>query len=375
MYNLDAQQIASNKKRVGNALGASSVGHDQTRDPSIAVEAMFSQLKSGFGLLAEPAVAKAAEGLAAVAAGIAKINAVAAEMPETMKVASGVAAGAVALGVTAVGAKMSSATLGAFGVNTTKGIGKGLLTAGRLGRGGLAAGGLGLGAATMGGFDMMDQADKTIAAARRVTRGKGTADEFAAVEETSAALRKSLFNFLMKPFSGLSEQWGGAKPQAVLGPGGNTGPAPGAPDAIKQASTAIDAAGAAASGAAPNLTTTASGITDVKNAAAGAGGALSSLAGQIRALGNVGVPSAAPAGGGTAPGAAPAVPGRSGSFVPPARSSAPIQVATTLNVDGRRTAQNVTRHIVAANDTRNGTQSFDSNRLKTPVGYSSPTQA
>lgn len=61
--------------------------------------------------------------------------------------------------------------------------------------------------------------------------------------------------------------------------------------------------------------------------------------------------------------------------MPPPRATAPSTLTANLHLDGRKVAQSVTRHQVAANDTRNGTGGFDSNRLKTPVGYSAPTQA
>lgn len=375
-YLTDMPQIEATRGRLRNARGTADVASDQTRDPFIAVNAILTQMKSAFDLITGPAIATGAPMLAQFAAGMASISEAASRSPELLKLGSGAAIAGGAVAVAAVGAKATSAITGALGVNTAKGIGKGILTAGRLGRGGLVAGGLGLGVATAGGTAMREKAEATIAAAKRMTTGKGSPEELAQAEQSSAALRKYLWGVITKPFSGLNDQMpAGGKPQAVIGGPGGTGPAPGSPDAIKQTATAIDAASAAATGAAPNLTSTASGINEVKSAAAGAGGALSSLAGQIRALGNVSVPSAGPAGAGAAPSAAPATPGKSSSYAPPARSTAPATLTANLHMDGRRVAQSVTRHQVAANDTRNGTGGFDSNRLQTPVGFSAPTQA
>lgn len=53
----------------------------------------------------------------------------------------------------------------------------------------------------------------------------------------------------------------------------------------------------------------------------------------------------------------------------------PVNVATTVNLDGRRVAQNTTRHIVAANDFSNGTGQFDSTSLRTPARFSAPLTA
>lgn len=149
----------------------------------------------------------------------------------------------------------------------------------------------------------------------------------------------------------------------------------GAPAVIKQAGEAIGVAGTAASTAAPGLTATGAGIDAVKAAADGAQGSLSALAARISALGSMSMPGAAP-GAGAVPSAAPsATPGKQGSYAPPPRTSAPIQVASTIMLNERAVGRSVTRHQIAQANTRNGTQSFDDNTLKTPVGYSAPIVA
>lgn len=98
-----------------------------------------------------------------------------------------------------------------------------------------------------------------------------------------------------------------------------------------------------------------------------------STAGTAAAPAKGGAAPAAPAGGGAGGGApaASAAPGKQ-SFAPLPRSGAPIQVATSLELDGRTLGRAVTRHQLASAETRNGTGQFDDQGLKTPVGSSAP---
>ena len=66
---------------------------------------------------------------------------------------------------------------------------------------------------------------------------------------------------------------------------------------------------------------------------------------------------------------------RGASLVPPPRSQAPVHVATAVQLDGRTVARAVTRHQVAALDTRTGTGRFDDNGLQAPVGYTGSLSA
>ena len=159
-----------------------------------------------------------------------------------------------------------------------------------------------------------------------------------------------------------------------LGAGGG---AAGAAEAIKQAGDAIGAAGSAAATAGPaagasasGFEAAASGAKAAADAANGAGVALANLAARISGMGSIGLPGGAkPTAGGAV--AAPA-PGKASSYAPPPRSSAPIQIASTIMMNERAVGRAVTRHQVAEANVTNGMQTFDNNTMITPVGYNAP---
>ncbi|GJD85549.1 hypothetical protein HPGCJGGD_3438 [Methylobacterium haplocladii] len=135
-----------------------------------------------------------------------------------------------------------------------------------------------------------------------------------------------------------------------------------------------------AAGAVSTLNEAASGAQKAGQAAQGAGGPLNALAGWIggvaaAARAAIGSASAKPAGGADlgsgasgGGGGGGATPGKSSSLIYKGRS-APIQVASSVHLDGRTVGRSVTHHQVAEANTRNGTGSFDDSTLKTPVGY------
>ncbi|MCJ2038256.1 hypothetical protein MKK55_04690 [Methylobacterium sp. J-059] len=139
---------------------------------------------------------------------------------------------------------------------------------------------------------------------------------------------------------------------------------------IDQAAAALGRTSTVAPPAATGLESSADGLGKVSAAAGGVPGVLNAAAAAfsnfISKMNATAV--AAPAG------AAPAVPGKQSSVIHRG-GSAPIHVATSVQLDGRTVGRSVTRHQVAEANTRNGTGLFDDNSLKTPVGYSGPTVA
>ncbi|GJE43828.1 hypothetical protein [Methylobacterium soli] len=138
----------------------------------------------------------------------------------------------------------------------------------------------------------------------------------------------------------------------------------------------------------PPMLDAAKGFSDVAGAANGVPGALNQAARAIsgfvgRILGglNAGATAGPPAlpgakpptGGASQSGGAPATPGKSAVIYRGGSTIASTPVTMTLN--NRVLGRTVIQHVVAEADTRNGTQGFDDNTLKTPVGHSAPILA